>query len=54
MKIDIQVWSDNKIISEWDYEPEVNQMETIEMFAELLHGTEGPGDGFTLIANRVS
>lgn len=54
MKVLIQVWQDQKIVSEWDYEPEVNQMETIENFAELLEGLEAAGKGFTLMADRIS
>lgn len=54
MKVLIQVWSDRQIVSEWDYDPEVNQMETMENFADLLESIEEAGDGFTLIADRVS
>lgn len=54
MLVDIQVWSENKIISEFGYEPEVNQMETMEIFMDLLHGLEKAGEGFTLMANRLS
>lgn len=53
MKIAIQVWSWGKLVSEFDYEPEVNQAETMETFIELLDGIEEPGDGFTLIADRL-
>lgn len=56
MKVLIQVWQDQKIISEWDYDPEINQKETIETLAELMHRLENlePGSGFTLIADRIS
>jgi hypothetical protein len=53
MKILIQVWQNQKIVSEFDYEPEVNQMETVENFADLLHGLD-VGEGFTLMADRIA
>lgn len=54
MTVLIQVWHDKKIVDEREYDPEINQMETIEFFAELLDGLEGPGDGFTLMADKIS
>ena len=53
MKVLIQVWQSQKIISEFDYEPDVNQQETIEEFVSLLHSI-GVGEGFTLIADRIA
>lgn len=52
MTFDIQVWSEGRIVSEWDYTPSENQMETLESIMELFDCLEYPGDGFTIIVNR--
>lgn len=56
MKVDIQVWSNERIIDEFVYESEVNQLETVERFSELLDELSNSplGDGFTLMANKIS
>lgn len=53
--ITIQIWRNRKLESDFDYDPEINQMETIETFVDWLGALEKtgePGDGFTIIAHK--
>lgn len=52
--IDIQLWHNGKLWAEFDYIHGVNTFEVLEFFSDALEAIEGPGDGFTMIVNKVS
>lgn len=52
MRAMIQVWQDGVCISDYDYEPDVNQMETLEDFINRIHDLD-MGEGFTYKVQRV-
>jgi hypothetical protein len=56
MTVSIEIWHKQKLHDDFDYEPEVNQMEAIETFVEWLEAlrtTAVSGESVTIIARRV-
>ena len=54
MKISLEVWHNQKLWSEFDYDSEVNQAETIEGLMDALHALELPGESCTIIAYKLA
>lgn len=56
MTVNLEFWHQQKLHSDIDYDAEVNQMETIEFFAEWLEQIETtglPGDSVTIIIRKI-